>query len=271
MKKLLFLSFCYLQCISASFLSAMEDPQQIWDKRALEWNEYIGDFGERDPNRLFQSDPVLWKMLQDVSGLTVLDAGCGEGYLARKLASKGATVIATDVSSNMIEIARRKTPKELLIDYRIESCHALTSIRSESIDRVVSNYVIMDTPNLEETIKEFYRVLKCEGKIVLIFAHPCFPMNAIQKCPELLSYGWKAPYFHEHLLEMPLWANFSEPFIIFHRPLSSYWKIFRKEGFEIIEFDEPLFSEEVKSLMNHELIDKFSSMPHSVAFLMRKK
>jgi ubiquinone/menaquinone biosynthesis C-methylase UbiE len=268
-------------CFGLNFLQALEHHQvvneefiaKIWDKRAEEWDLYIGDKGERDPNRVYQSDPVLWEMLKDINGLIILDLGCGEGYLSRELARKGADVIAIDISEKLIEIAKKKSSNESIkIDYRVESSNSLKSVPTETIDRVVSNYVLMDVPDFEKTIQELHRVLKSNGEAVLVFSHPCFPMYAIEYSPDLMiSYGWKIPYFKDHLMKMPRWRDFTEGFTIFHRPLSKYWKTFLETGFEIVDFDEPLFTETKQNQMSKELVDRFTSMPHSVAFLLRKK
>lgn len=45
------------------------------------------------------SDPVLWDFLGDVRGGDVLDAGCGTGYLSRKLSAAGARVVGVDLSA----------------------------------------------------------------------------------------------------------------------------------------------------------------------------
>ncbi len=246
---------------------------KIWDNRAEEWSVYLGDKGEKDPNRFFQSDPVLWRMLKEIKELTVLDLGCGEGYLSRELAKKGAQVIAVDISENLIEIARKKSLAEGLdIDCRVENSQMLQSIPEGTIDRIVCNYVLMDVPDLKKTVQEMYRVLKPQGEAVVILSHPCFPMYAIERPLDLtISYGWKAPYFKEHTMKMPIWRpHFTEGFTMFHRPLSTYWKTFKKSGFKVIDFDEPLFSEDALDQMGHELAAKFSSMPHSVAFLLYK-
>jgi magnesium-protoporphyrin O-methyltransferase len=50
---------------------------------------------------------------EDLAGARVLDAGCGTGALAFKLAARGGSVIATDVSASLIEIARERMPAEL--------------------------------------------------------------------------------------------------------------------------------------------------------------
>jgi len=50
------------------------------------------------------------QVVGDVFGLTVLDAGCGEGYLSRILSSRGATVTGIDISPRLVEMARAKDP-----------------------------------------------------------------------------------------------------------------------------------------------------------------
>jgi len=62
--------------------------------------------------------PCLLEFLGDVAGRSVLDAGCGEGYLARVLAGRGARVTGIDLSPRLIEMARKKdTTGE--IEYRV--------------------------------------------------------------------------------------------------------------------------------------------------------
>lgn len=44
----------------------------------------------------------------DLSGTTVLDAGCGPGTLAMELAARGAHVVGVDLSSTLVELARER-------------------------------------------------------------------------------------------------------------------------------------------------------------------
>jgi magnesium-protoporphyrin O-methyltransferase len=54
----------------------------------------------------------------DMTGLRLLDAGCGTGALAVEAAQRGAAVVAIDVAGNLIDIARRRAPADCYIDWR---------------------------------------------------------------------------------------------------------------------------------------------------------
>ena len=54
----------------------------------------------------------------DMTGLRLLDAGCGTGALAVEAARRGAEVVAIDVAAGLVEIARDRAPAALRIDWR---------------------------------------------------------------------------------------------------------------------------------------------------------
>lgn len=56
---------------------------------------------------------------EDLTGRTLLDAGCGTGALAVEAARRGATVVAIDVASNLIEVAKQRAA-EIPLRGRIE-------------------------------------------------------------------------------------------------------------------------------------------------------
>src|SRR3712207_2038456 len=116
-----------------------EETREFWDGAADGWQLQVGEEG--DANRLLNSDPVLWRFAGDVGGLDVLDAGCGTGYLSRKLRDAGARVTGVDFSAKMIEIARARNPG---VDFRVDSASELATVGDAAFDLVVSNYVLMD-------------------------------------------------------------------------------------------------------------------------------
>src|SRR5262249_29219246 len=114
----------------------LEEARRRWNALADDWRVQVGDDG--DSNRRLNSDPVLWEFAGDVRGLAVLDAGCGTGYLSRKLRDKGAVVTGVDFAERMIEIARAGHPD---IDFRVDSCTELATCGDETFDLLVANYV----------------------------------------------------------------------------------------------------------------------------------
>jgi len=237
----------------------------FWDAVARDWEIQVGEHG--DVNRQLNSDPVLWRFAGDVTGLRVLDAGCGTGYLSRKLAGRGAGVVGVDFSPNMIAIARAASPE---IDFRVDSCSQLATIEDDSVDLVVSNYVLMDTPDLDAAISAFARVLRRGGFAVLVFSHPCFPQGSAHASGERCDYRWEHSYFDERKRVDPPWGHFKSEFIWFHRPLSQYFRAFMNAGFGIIEFDEPhITKDRYSQAAGEKSLVKLTTRPMSVAFKLQ--
>lgn len=244
------------------------ETRDFWDRVAEDWRRQVG--GDGDANRRLNSDPVLWAFAGDVRDLRVLDAGCGTGYLSVKLAERGARVTGIDFSEKMISIASKAAPA---IDFRIDSCSVLSTLADDEFDLVISNYVLMDTPDLEGTSRAFHRVLKPGGAAVLVFSHPCFPAgsSSLSQDGERVTYRWDFPYFGRQKRVDPPWAHFTSEFIWFHRPLSDYWKAFAAAGFAVVDFEEPRVAPERYHLVETKrALKKSQSCPFSVAFKLRK-
>ena len=56
---------------------------------------------------------MLSRLPDDLRGARVLDAGCGPGVATIALAERGATVVAADISPQLIDIAQLRLPHEL--------------------------------------------------------------------------------------------------------------------------------------------------------------
>lgn len=249
-------------------LDPLAEVRRCWNLLADDWQIQVGDEG--DSNRRLNSDPVLWEFLGDVRGLRVLDAGCGTGYLSRKLHERGAHVTGVDLAERMLELARARSSA---IDYRLDSCTTLATIADASFDCLVSNYVLMDIPDLEAAVSAFSRVLKPNGVAVLVFSHPCFPQGeaAAPGSGQTIHYQWDFPYFERRKVVDPPWAHFKDDFLWYHRPLSDYWKAFIASGFSVVGFEEPRVQPERYHLAedDHKLHNS-KTRPYSVAFKLQK-
>lgn len=247
--------------------SDFDETRDFWDRVAQDWRTQVGDQGDR--NRILNSDPVLWEFLGDIAGQRVLDAGCGTGYLSRQLASRGAIVTGVDFSERMIAIAQHDSQG---IDFRVDSCSELATCEDGSFDGLVSNYVLMDLPDLDGATRAFARVLKPGGVAVLVFSHPCFPAGAARPVADGVTYQWTHSYFEGRKRVDPPWGHFQDEFIWFHRPLSAYWKSFVAAGFRVTGFEEPKLTEDRFHLATDADERKaLQQRPYSVAFRLRNQ
>ncbi|MBD1845354.1 methyltransferase domain-containing protein [Cyanobacteria bacterium FACHB-63] len=247
-----------------------QEIYESWNQKAQDWDIQVGESGDR--NRALNSDPVLWQFLGAVDGRVVLDAGCGTGYLSRQLCRKGAIVTGIDLAPGMLAIAQQKAQSQgLLIDFHADSCSGLKTLPHGHFDLLVSNYVLMDLPDLEETILAFHRVLKPGGIAALVFSHPCFDQGAAVVDDAFIEYHWKESYFGRQKRQDPPWKHFTTSLIWFHRPLSDYWKAFKLAGFDVVDFEEPrLGSDRSHLAKNEQELFKYQNLLYSVAFKLSK-
>src|SRR5437016_11328198 len=112
------------------------------------------------------------------SGSSVLELGCGTGYFTRELARSGADVVAIDVSPELLEIATANCSAPN-IRYEIQNAYAL-SYPDGVFDSVVGSSVLHHL-EIEEALREIYRVLQAGGAIYFTEPNMLNPQIAIQK------------------------------------------------------------------------------------------
>jgi SAM-dependent methyltransferase len=111
-------------------------------------------------------------------GMTVLELGCGAGYFTQELARLGADIVAIDVSPELLEIARTNCSSPN-VQYQIQNAYALSY--SEAVfDSVVGSSVLHHL-EIEEALRDIYRVLKPGGAIYFTEPNMLNPQIAIQK------------------------------------------------------------------------------------------
>jgi ubiquinone/menaquinone biosynthesis C-methylase UbiE len=222
---------------------------QQWEKASVKWIKYHEEKSpddQGDINRQLIIDPALWKLIGDPSGLKILDAGCGNGYLTRELARRGAEVIGVDFSAGFISYCTKKEQEDPLGCQFIHSTlDEMVSIDSHYFDLVVSNIVFVDVLDYKGSFKEISRVLKSTGRFLWSNTHPIFgrTSNEFFRLPfdtprnEERKYVMIDRYFDSGGRSLS-WGNF-QPLWQFDRTLSEYSKALKEAGFVIREIIEP--------------------------------
>ena len=157
-----------------------QEVARYWDDNANMWADHVRQGW--DTYREYFNNPAFFAFIGDLSGKTVLDAGCGKGYNTRLLARSGARMTGVDISERMIELARREEQREPLgIRYELASFSDLSLFDDASFDAVVSSMALMDGPDFEGAVQEVYRLLRPSGELMFSISHPCFLTK---------GYGW---------------------------------------------------------------------------------
>lgn len=122
----------------------------------------------------------VWKrrvaqLIAKESWATLLDVASGTGDIVLRMFKQAAisdeqTVIASDISHNMLAIAKERLNRyQKYTQFQILDAHSLASIESSSLD-VYSMSLGLKICDREQAINEAYRVLKPGGRIITLEA-----------------------------------------------------------------------------------------------------
>ena len=224
------------------------DAEQVvdcWTRNAERYADATGEYGDHNKKNVL--NPVLFDLMGDLRGMRVLDAGCGEGYLSRLIARQGAEVVAVDFSRVLLEIAKRRTPKESNITYLHANLEALDGLADRTFDLVVSSMVLQDVPDHASALHEMRRVLKDDGRLLMAVAHPRFSSDGVwyrSESGEKLF--WRTDnYFYETPRPQQPMPDAEGNLYCFHRTLTTYFRSLKDAGLSVEDLVEPRPSEDV--------------------------
>ena len=141
---------------------------QDWNAIAPVYAEVIEAHGDRCFPEVREH---LWETLGDIQGKIILDLGCGQGWMTKKLADQGAKVIGIDGADALISRARSLYPDQSF--YVADLANGLPELATE-FDIVISHMVVMDIPEIDMLFNSIAQVLKPQGKFLFTLPHPCF-------------------------------------------------------------------------------------------------
>ncbi len=105
--------------------------------------------------------------IEKSKGLRVLDAGAGTGRISLKLHKAGAEVTALDISPEMLSVLHQKEPSIEIVEGDMENM----PFEDGKFDRVFSSLALIHLKKMDVFLDEVYRVLKDDGKLVLVNIH----------------------------------------------------------------------------------------------------
>ena len=126
-------------------------------------------------------------------GERVLEIGCGQGHLTKRLAERGVDVVGIDANPSAPDVA--ETSRVVCMN-----AEAL-DFDDAQFDAIVSVHAIEHIPALDEALREAARVLRPGGRALFIYpAEPIMGLYAIPTSVILYGTPFKARTVHCHKL-----------------------------------------------------------------------
>jgi SAM-dependent methyltransferase len=154
-----------------------ELPDHAVRNREL-WTRSNAEYTDSSAARAWAREEITWGMfkvpesevavLGDVSGLEVLDLGCGVAYFSAWLARRGARVVGLDVTPAQLETARRMQAESGLAFPLVEASAEAVPLADTSFDLVLSEYGASIWCDPAVWIPEAARLLRPGGRLVFL-------------------------------------------------------------------------------------------------------
>jgi ubiquinone/menaquinone biosynthesis C-methylase UbiE len=225
---------------SNKFFQPKDDEKRdtSWGNVASWYDEYL-DQDDTYQNKVIL--PNVTRLLDLKEGEKLLDPACGQGFFVREFEKTGAEVWGSDISDEMIDLAKKKGGNT---KYFVSLASNLSFAKNNFFDKAVVILALENIEDFNETISEVSKKIKSGGIWVLVINHPSFriPKRSAWGFDEEkgIQYRRVDEYMSESRVEIslnPSRENSIET-LSFHRPLQAYFKAFEKAGLVVSRIEE---------------------------------
>jgi SAM-dependent methyltransferase len=147
-------------------------------KNAAHWTESNREYTNDSASTNWALDEITWgvwaideselDVLGDVSGLDVVELGCGTAYFSAWLAKRGAKPVGVDITLAQLDSARRMMIETGIEFPLVEADAGQTGLPSESFDLALSEYGASIWVDPYRWIPEAARLLRPGGRLIFL-------------------------------------------------------------------------------------------------------
>lgn len=222
--------------MTRDYLSINRD---IWNADAANWVDFA-----KERWRLEQPEWGNWNNSEndlnllpaDMTGMDVIELGCGTGYVSYWMALRGARVTGIDLSPEQLATARGLTA-DLDADITfVEGNAEATGLPDKAFDFAISEYGASIWCPAENWLTEAWRLLRPGGQLVFLGNHPlsliCSPLDgspAERALHRPYRQMWGADWTE---------VEFEPTGVCFNLTMSGWMDLFAKIGFTIAGYQE---------------------------------
>jgi len=197
---------------------------EAWKRNAGPWTNAVRA-GEIESRRSVTDRAILDAVLA-CKPQTVIDLGCGEGWLALAIQQNGIEVTAMDAVPALALAAKQAG----VVDSRVMSYEEIAEGQLKlSADVVVCNFSLLGKESVDGLLRAIPTLLKPDGALIVQTLHP------LVSCGDLPYVdGWRAGS----------WAGFSAEFSDappwYFRTLGTWLELIRTSGLTLHALHEPV-------------------------------
>jgi ubiquinone/menaquinone biosynthesis C-methylase UbiE len=217
----------------------VQENRRYWDGMADDWvAPGERNWASAEPTWGIWGIPEsrLHLLPESMEGMRTIELGCGTGYVSGWMVRRGATAVGIDNSARQLETARRLATEH---GAQIELIHGNAEevpCADASFDFAISEYGAAIWCDPDRWIPEAHRLLKPGGELVFLGTHPlailCTPPSG-ESCEPTLHRSY------EELARQDWRGVEVDPGgIEFNRTPSGWIDLFRRTGFEVLEYQE---------------------------------
>jgi SAM-dependent methyltransferase len=212
-----------------------ELPDYVAENRAL-WTTSNAQYTDEQADRAWRAEEITWGMfgnpetevgiLGDLTGLDVVELGCGTAYFSAWLARRGARPVGVDVTPAQLDTARRLQAETGVSFPLVESNAEAVPLPDASFDLALSEYgaSIWCDPYL--WIPEAHRLLRPGGRLVFLCNSPLLMLCTVEE-EEATVERLLRPQRGMHRMA------WSDGGVDFHLGHGEMFGVLRESGFEV--------------------------------------
>jgi 2-polyprenyl-3-methyl-5-hydroxy-6-metoxy-1,4-benzoquinol methylase len=197
---------------------------ESWQRNASPWTAAVRE--NRIESRTLATNRAIIDAVLSRSPRTVLDIGCGEGWLVRALVEHGISAIGVDAVPSLVDQAAHAGGGEFHVASYEEIAEGGLDVK---VDVVVANFSLIGKESVEGVLRRAPALLERDGSLIIQTLHP---LVATGELP--YEDGWR------HGSWAGFGSDFSDPAPWYFRTLESWKSLITQSGFGSIEVRAPL-------------------------------
>ncbi len=202
-----------------------------WNQNAQAWIAVVEN--DEIESRKVVTNRAIIDAIVSYSPSSILDVGCGEGWLTRELTLRGIEATGIDGVAALVENANAKAGgKFLVLSYEDI---AINGLANSCFDAVVCNFSLLG----KESIDNLVHLIPCFlQNNRLLFIQTLHPVTACNEQPYVD--GWRQEFW------TGLNSQFPEVAPWYFRKLETWVNLLNSAGFSILECREPIHPQQQK-------------------------